>query len=182
MRRWIFKGALVLLVVAGFLAGLIALGQWSWQQIRLRDRYMVSFGDIDCTPPAGIDRAAFLLDVQYEAGQQAGVPSSFSLLDDDVAERLAAAFRRHPWVAKVATVELEPPKRVHVELIYREPVLAVNLDGILRAVDKDGVLLPKMAVTDGLPVYPRQAARPAGAAGTPWGDPGVEAMARSLSQ
>ena len=47
---------MLLVVVAGFLAGLIALGQWSLEQIRQRERYTVFFGDIDCTPPAGMDR------------------------------------------------------------------------------------------------------------------------------
>jgi hypothetical protein len=182
MRRWIFKCALLLLIVAGLLAGLIALGQWSLEQIRRRDRYLVSFSDIDCTPPAGMERIAFLDDVEYEAGRQASVPKSLCLLDEDLGERLAAIFRMHPWVADVV-VELEPPKRVHVELIYRVPVLAVKLDGVLRAVDKEGVLLPKTAPTKDLPEYPHKAKRPGKAwppAGSPVGDPRVEAMAKKL--
>jgi hypothetical protein len=177
MRRWIFKCSILLVVVAGFLAGLIALGQWSLEQIRQRERYTISFSDIDCTPPAGMERTAFLEEVEYEAGHEASMPKSFCLLDDDLGERLAAVFRMHPWVADVV-VELEPPKRVHVELIYRVPVLAVKLDGALRAVDKQGVLLPKTAATDGLPVYPHEV-KCRGKAGTPLADPGVEKMAKA---
>jgi len=178
MRRWIFKGAILLLVVATFLAGLIALGQWSLKQIRGHDRYLVSFSDIDCTPPAGLERIAFLDEVQYLAN----LPESLSLLDEELPKRLADGFRRHPWVAKVITVELEPPKQVHVELAYRRPVLAVKVGDTVRAVDEQGILLPNDAITEGLPVFPGEAARPAGPAGSRWGDAGVEAMAKKLGK
>jgi len=176
MRRWIFKGAILLLVVATFLAGLIALGQWSLEQIRGHDRYLVCFNDIDCTPPAGLERSAFLDEVQYLAN----FPQSLSLLDEELPKRLADGFRRHPWVAKVIAVELDPPKLVHVELVYRRPVLAVKIRNTVRAVDDQGILLPSDASTEGLPIFEGQAAPPTGPAGSRWGDAAVEAKARSL--
>ena len=44
----------------------------------------------------------------------------------------------------------------------------------------EGILLPKWARTDGLPVYRGKAAAPTGPAGRRWGDPGVEAAARTV--
>jgi hypothetical protein len=173
MRKWIFKTLLLIVGVAGFLGGLIALGQWARQS----ERYTISFSDIDCTAPPGLERVAFLDEVQYLAA----MPKYLNLLNDDLKQQLADAFRHHPWVAEVSQVELAPPKQVRVTLVYRRPVLAVKLGSSLRAVDAEGILLPREAVTDGLPVYPGKAAPPAGPAGVRWGDPAVESMARACA-
>jgi hypothetical protein len=61
-------------------------------------------------------------------------------------------------------------------------VLAVSLAGQLRAVDGKGILLPASAPTEGLPIFQEVAAPPKGPAGTPWGDPAVEAAARAAAQ
>ncbi len=182
MRRWIFKGLLLLTVVAAFLGGIVALGHWSRGQIRQRERYLVPFTRIECTPPAGMDRGAFLKEVREADGPESRVADNISILDDDVRERLTAAFQRHPWVARVLAVEVVPPKQVRVTLAYRHPVLAVKIGNTLRAVDAEGVLLPDTAGTDGLPVYSGTPAPPKGRAGMPWGDVGVEKVARALGK
>jgi hypothetical protein len=178
MRKWIFRSAALSLVLAGSLGGLIALGQWALEQIRERERYTIAFADIACTPPPGLDRGAFLDEVQYLAG----LPARLCLLDEDLGERLAKGFGQHPWVAKVAEINLVPPKQIHAQLQFRRPVLAVPFDKTLRAVDGQGVLLPRAAPTDGLPVFPGTAKAPAGPAGAQWGDPKVESMARALAR
>src|SRR5207249_8025506 len=136
----------------------------------------VPFGDIECEPPEGLDRATFLGQVQYEAR----VPERLNVLDEELPRQLREAFARHPWVEAVDDVALEPPRRIRVRLTYRTPVLAVRWDGALRAVDGQGVLLPKTAATHGLPVYAAEPQPPKGPAGTRWGDPNVERQARQL--
>ena len=177
MRRWIFRGLALLLVLGAFLAGLIVLGQWAQNQVRDQERYTVAFADIDCEPPPGMERGDFLDDVQYRAS----LPNDLPLLDEDLPARLTAAFSRHPWVEAVEAVEVSPPRRVLVRLSYRVPVLAVPVDGQVRAVDGHGILLPATAPVSGLPVYDGTARRP-GPAGAPWGDPAVEAAARAAAR
>jgi hypothetical protein len=172
-RRWLFQGLILILLVAAFLAGLILLGKWGLEHIRGRERYAVPFADIDCTPPPGMERGAFLDEVQYLSR----LPDRLGLLDEDLSQKLSEAFAKHPWVDKVDGVHLEPPRRVQVRLTMRRPVLAVpTKDGPI-AVDANGVRLPKNAVTDGLAVFEGVAAPP-GPAGKRWGDPKVEEQAR----
>jgi hypothetical protein len=176
MGRWIFKSLLLLFVLAGFLGSLILLGQLALDQVRKRERYLVAFADIECQPPPGMSRAAFLDEVQYLAA----LPQHCNLLDDGLSRSLTEGFQHHPWVKKVQKVDILPTRQVRVELLLRRPVLAVATATGLRAVDDDGVLLPSAAATADLPRFQGQARPPAGAAGAPWGDAAVEAKARSF--
>jgi hypothetical protein len=153
---------------------LIGLGAVTRKWLGEQERTTVSFADIDCLPPPGQERSTFLDEVQYSSR----LPDQLRLLDDDLPRKLAEAFAKHPWVEQVEKVEILSSRRVEVRLVYRTPVLAVPLAGRLRAVDRNGVLLPRSAVTDGLPVYPAVAPHPKGVEGAPWGDPGVEEAAR----
>jgi hypothetical protein len=168
----------VLIGLSLFLFGLLRLGKWALGQIRGQDRYTIAFADIDCTPPPDQKRGDFLDEVQYLAE----MPSRVRILDEDLAKRLARAFARHPRVASVARVELTPPGRIRIQLLYRTPVLAVLVAGKLRAVDGQGILLPRETPTKGLPVFAGQGAPPRGPPGTPWGDPAVEAAAREAKR
>jgi hypothetical protein len=178
MRRRFLKGAAVVAALSLFLFGLIRLGQLALGQIRGQSRHTIAFADIDCVPPPGKQRDAFLAEVQYLAE----MPKRLRMLDEGLAKRLAAAFTRHPRVAQVVRVELTPPGQVHIRLLYRTPVLAIPVADQLRAVDGQGVLLPPDTPTKGLPVFPGQAASPKGPAGTRWGDPAVEAAARAATR
>jgi cell division septal protein FtsQ len=110
------------------------------------------------------------------------LPKQLNIIDEDLPERLRAAFAKHPWVQRVE-VEIKPPKHIIVNLTHRQPVLAVKVGADLRAVDGDGVLLPRNASTLGLPVYDGDARPPRqDEAGTRWGDPNVEAAARKLKK
>lgn len=176
MGRWLVRSAGLVLLVAGFLAGVIWLGHWSLAQVRDQDRYQAALADIDCDVPEGMERRAFLDEVQYHSR----LPDRVNVLDDDLPQRLARAFARHPWVETVDDVQVTPPRHIAVRLHFRTPVLAVPWDGELRAVDGDGILLPKNAPTRGLPVYDGVPQRPRGPAGTHWGDTDLERAARKL--
>ena len=174
-RRWVVRGLAPVFGAALFLLGLIAAGRLALEQLRDRQRYTVSFADIDCPPPPGQGREDFLGEVRYLAA----LPDRLRLLDDDMPARLKVAFVRHPWVERVEAVEVVPPSLVRVRLAYRRPALAVPFDGRLRAVDRHGVLLPASAPTEGLPVFSGEPRPPAGPAGTPWRDKAVEEAARA---
>lgn len=172
--RRILKVLAPLVGVALLLLGVIALGRMAWDQLRERERFQVSFSDIECTPPPRQGRIEFLDEVQYLSA----MPQKLRFLDDDLAERLSRAFARHPLVAQVKRVELIAPRQVVVRLVYRTPVLVVRWADHERVVDGWGVLLPKSTPSRGLPVYPGQAPPPKNPEGKPWGDPAVEAAAR----
>lgn len=176
-RPWLFKSMLLFALVGLFLAGLIWAGRWGLDQLRGRDRYDVPFRDIECEPPVGMPRRDFLDEVRYVAP---AIPERLNLIDDDLPTQLKDAFSAHPWVERVDSVEIKPPKRVVVALTHRTPVLAVKIGDKVHAVDGQGVLLPGNAPTIGLPVYDQEAPPPKGAAGTRWGDANVEAAARKL--
>jgi hypothetical protein len=165
--------AVAVAVLPAFLFGIIALGQYAREQIQTQPRYKVFFSEIDCTVPPGMSRSDFLGEVQYTAE----LPDHFNALDPQLPRRLADAFAQHPWVEKVLRVTVDHTKQVHVALLHRTPVLAVRWQGVLRAVDRDGVLLPANAATQGLPVYSGKVSPPAGA-GSRWGDADIEAAAR----
>jgi hypothetical protein len=196
MPRWTLKTLALALGLGLFLVGLVWLGKWALAQIRGQDRYIVAFKDIDCLPPPGLERAAFLDEVRYVSE----IPDRLHLLDDDLAKRLSDAFVQHPWVEKVEQVIIEPPRQVQVRLRYRTPVLAVmgqardgavaivvrsswmsmkNRTAFARAVDRNGILLPLSAELEGLPTLHTPVKTAAGPSGTAWGDARVAAAART---
>jgi hypothetical protein len=177
MRTRLSQVLFPVLGAALLVLALIGLSKAAREQLRQHERYTVAFADIDCDAPPGMERAAFLAEVQY-LGQ---FPDRLPSLDEDGPARLAAAFARHPWVEKVEGVRVLPPDRVRVRLTFRVPALAVPQPGGLRAVDARGILLPPGAPTEGLPVFRGRAAPPAGLAGEPWGDPAVAAAAAKAS-
>jgi hypothetical protein len=178
MGRWLFRSLILFLIVTTLLGGIILAGWWSLEQIRGRDRYLLAMQDIDCPVPPGMARAEFLEEVQYHSQ----LPDRLSLVEEDLGTKLAQAFQRHPWVSQVKEVRIKPPRLVQVHLTFRQPVLAVRVGDSLRTVDGQGILLPRKAPTEGLPIYPRPVPPPLGPEGTPWGDPGVETHARTLQK
>jgi hypothetical protein len=164
----------VLGAVVLFVGGLLALGNLALDSLRDRERYTVPLAEVECEPPPGHTRERFLDEVQYTAR----LPDRLHLLEEDLLKRLADAFALHPWVEKVERVEVTPPRRVQVRVVYRRPALAVSDGEQLRAVDREGILLPRGAPTEGLPVYEGEPPPPAGPAGARWGDAAVEGAAR----
>jgi hypothetical protein len=110
MRIWIIT------VSAGLsLLGTLVAGIMTRQAVHDWDRYTVAFAEIDCTPPPGQERRDFLAEVQYLAG----MPDRSSVLDEDLAPRIAEAFARHPCVEEVERVSLLPGRKVSVRLQFR---------------------------------------------------------------
>jgi hypothetical protein len=151
--------------------GLVHLGRYARERLDERQHYTVAFSALQSESPPGMDRTTFLAEVQYLGG----FPDQINVLEPKLASRLQAAFALHPWVERVDGVSLRGDGGPTVRLVIRTPVLAVAG----RAVDRFGILLPAGASTDGLPVMPGASAPPKGRAGTPWGDPAVEAAARA---
>jgi hypothetical protein len=176
MSRWLWRSVALVVVALACVAGTIWLGRWALEQIRDQDRYRALFAAIDCEAPPGMQRGDFLLEVQYSSR----LPDCLNVLDDNLPNQLEKAFAHHPWVEKVHSVTVTPPANVTVRLFFRVPVLAVRAGDELRAVDGDGILLPRSATASALPVYAGDAHPPRGPAGTYWGDSGVERAARKL--
>ena len=102
-----------------------------------------------------------------------------SIMDDDLVERVTAAFEQNAWVAKVHKVGKEYPATVKVELDYRRPVLMVQIDAqasqVYYAVDAEGISLPTQGCFTPVELakYPRLVGverAPATGMGKRWGD------------
>jgi hypothetical protein len=107
----------VTLVVGLSLFAVFAAGHSTRAAVRNWDRYLVAFADLDCQPPPGQERLGFLAEVQYLAA----MPNRLSVLDEDLAPRLADAFALHPRVEKVEEIVVLPKREVHVRLRFRIP-------------------------------------------------------------
>jgi hypothetical protein len=196
MRKSLLQALLPPLIAVLFLAVVILLGKAAHEALRGGDRASIAFADIDCPPPPGQERADFLGEVQYLGG----LPERVNVLDDGLAERLAGAFAKHPWVEKVQRVQVMPPKKVRVQVVYRTPVLAVyrwhtpeerktlykvQPGGLGHVqlpewvVDGQSILLPATAPQEGLPTLYAKIPPPSGSSGTAWGDVTVLAAAKT---
>jgi hypothetical protein len=181
----------VQLLLVGMLAAAIAGGGYTvWQRVRTTllagEDYRLEPNEVEITPPPPWIHA----DVRGEAVRNASLDGGPSILDDDLAERIAKAFALHPWVAQVKHVRKRHPAGVEVELVYRRPVCMVELPGGgLFPVDADAVLLPTADFTpleaQGYPRLVEIHSLPVGPVGARWGDPrvaGGAAIAAALSE
>jgi hypothetical protein len=106
-----------------------------------------------------------------------------SVLEPDLAGRVAKAFAVFPWVENVRSVRKDTPNVVRVELTYRRPVGLVEVGpGRYYPVSAESVLLPPADFSRSdlgrYPVIRGVRSLPVGPAGTPWGDPVVLGAAR----
>lgn len=173
--RWVVGLGLVVAIVA---AGGYALRQHVRQQLIATERYFLHAERIHITPPPEWIKA----DIRGEVVRLGSLDEPLSLLDDDLAQRVARAFGLHPWVAEVVRVQKRAPADVDVELTYRRPVAMVEVPGGLYPVDLAGVLLPTDDFTpQEAQRYPRIggiAVLPLGTVGSDWGDPRVRQAAQ----
>lgn len=143
-----------------------------------RDEYRLATSQIQIPdPPRWVP--VTLLDQVIEEGS---LPDEVSVLDEGLAEQIAAAFKKHPWVQGEVTVKMSVPARIEVEFEYRQPVAMVEvLDGFY-AVDDAGVLLPPRDFPDSdVEAYPRivgMATTPLAGIGSTWGDARVIGASR----
>jgi hypothetical protein len=114
--------------------------------------------------------------------EQSGLSDSATLLDEDLVGKVAAAFRKHPWVAEVISVRRIPPAQLQVEVTYRKPVGMVRVKQGMYPVDPSAILLPPtdFSVSDikRFPKILNVQTSPEGPAGTNWGDVAVTGAAR----
>ena len=177
---WVFTPGRLLLAGLGVLAA--AAAPWlvgKLPDVAGRPEYRLRADRVTLTPPppAGVPPSL--------AADVLG-PDPASVLEDGLADRLAAGFAAHPWVAGVERVELTGPggraggASAAVTLRYRRPVAAVVVGEGLYPVAADGTLLPPADFTrrtaEALPRIAGVASRP-GPAGTAWPDPRVAGAA-----
>ena len=114
------------MVLAGTLLG-------GWYVVWYRQRrprpasslYRLRLEQVHITPPPPwID-----CDIRGEVFRDGSLDGPVSILDDDLAARIAAAFKLHPWIAQVRRVRKLTPAAVDVELVYRQPVCMVARGG-----------------------------------------------------
>jgi hypothetical protein len=189
MRTWIVQGLTPVLCGFALLLGVIGAGRVARASLHDRTAYRLAFADVDCQPPAGMSRDAFLTEVRSLARQ----PAALHLLDEDLNIRLHRAFLAHPWVESVRCVAIDPQERpvgpasrrsmtLRIEMEYRRAVLAVPpSDGGWRLVDGHGMLLPESAVQPNLPVLLTDVPTPIGPIGSHWGDTRVTAAAKTAA-
>ena len=105
-----------LLLIVGFVAGLIFLGRWGGDQLQTDDRYQVMVESIECDAPAGKTRIDFLKEVRYLSPNE----DRFSVLEPRLTEHLRRLFELHPDVEALEEVNVEPPRRVVVKLRFKK--------------------------------------------------------------
>jgi len=138
------------------LAGVAVIGFKTWQQVEplLAETpyYALRSEHIDITPqPEWI-----LSDVKAEAIRDTSLDTGISVLDQELASRVADAFAFHPWVKEVRQVVKQAGPRVVVDVDYRRPIAVIDprrpdqANGI--PIDVEGVRLP----SDDIPVAWRQ--------------------------
>lgn len=172
------KALAVVAILAGVGYGSYLLWRQIGPQVEQRSEYLLAAEAIEITPPPSHIRT----DVKRQALRDGSLDAPLSLLDEQLAARLAKAFSLHPWVAEVRRVAKTYPAKVTIELVYRQPVAMVEVPGGFFPVDADGILLPSGDFTS-LEVrsYPRLSgikSQPLGAVGTAWGDAAVAGGAR----
>jgi hypothetical protein len=116
-------------------------------------------------------------DIRAEVFRSPALDGSLSIMDDGLADRIAGAFARHPWVANVSRVTKQYGA-VKVELAYRKPVCMVEVPGGVQPIDAEGVLLPSADFSSvEVSRYPRLLLHPERGPTVPpgsrWGDPMV---------
>lgn len=177
MRKWIVQGVIPIVSGLALLLGVMAVGRAARVSLHEQLNYSLAFADIDCQPPEGMSRSAFLDEVHSLAVQ----PAALHLLDDELSARLHRAFLTHPWVESVRRVAIGQAS-VQVEMEYRIAVLAVPpAEGGWRRVDRRGILLPESATQPHLPVLITNVATPVGPIGSRWGDARVAAAAKTAA-
>jgi hypothetical protein len=65
----------------------------------------------------------------------------FSMFEPRVAERIAQAFGKSPWVARVTQVKKEFPNRISMRFAIRRPLAVAKSNGQTYMLDADGVVL-----------------------------------------
>jgi len=168
-KRWPWRPiaavAITLAVVAGIVIALDQAGLEAMKRLGPRERFRVKFADLHCDSPPRMDRRQFLAEVRYTSR----FSESFIATEEAEREHLRQAFLTHPWVESVNGISVQAGNTVSVSLKFREPMLAVRVDGGgLRLVDAHGILLPECEPAKGIAVFLSVQPGPASPAGKTW--------------
>ena len=179
LRNWIFRPSFL---------GLLAVGAafcaaWPWLRSQTEVFQSLPEYRIQADQIVLVDRPAWIPDnLALQILDDLGLPQDQSVLDDHLADDLAIAFQRHPWVEEVVSIRKSYPNKIAVELKYRQPVALVRVAQGVYPVDMQGILLPpedfsSAAVKDYLQVV-GVTTIPHGRPGNSWGDACVSGAAR----
>jgi hypothetical protein len=149
LKAWYAGPGGMLLFCLALVGTFFAAAYFAWQKVgpavlRSED-YALSPENFDLPPPPRWIQT----DLREEVFRELNRDRRPSILDQDLAERIAAAFQRQPWIAGVQKVRPLPTGHVEIDLTYRRPVLMVEMPGGLLplAVDAQGILLPTSGFT-----------------------------------
>jgi hypothetical protein len=130
------------------LAGMFFAVRYFWQKYSAKHSEAYSLNpesfDLSPPPPSWIPAQP---DLREEVFRELIRDRRPSRLDDDLAERLAAAFQRQPWIAQVRRVQPLQTGQVKIDVTYRQPALMVDLPGGIAFVDAQGIVLPPAGFT-----------------------------------
>jgi hypothetical protein len=165
---------------------IFATGAYLWEDVKglvlSRPEYKVDLNEIEITPLPEWIR----YDIKQDVLKEASLNLPLDLNENNLAKKIHDAFSIHPWVEKVNKVTPAYPSRVRVDLVYRKPVLMVQVPhkdklGWL-PVDAAGVQLLVNGFTEAdTKRYPRLAGpmgTPTTPAGTVWNDITVTGAAK----
>jgi len=139
-QRALYKafGIAVALVVVLTVGWVLAARGWSW--LAGLEEFRVYPGQLDLRPLPWLDAEAFMADVRRtdRTGLLRGGCSYFL---PRLPEKVAAAYERSPWVARVTRVSKRFPNRLDIALVIREPFALVRYNDTQVWVDREGVVL-----------------------------------------
>jgi hypothetical protein len=139
---WLLNYTGIVLILVVLLAVLGRFVLWPKLKDQILAGYRIGPAQVEITPqPPWISQS----DIRAEVFRNPKIGDSLSLMDDDLADRLAEAFARHPWVARTPRPRVtKQVGSVKVELVYRKPVCMVEVPpgGYFLPVDAEGVQLP----------------------------------------
>ena len=177
----LWSGVLLLLVVTG-----IAYGGWRHVRHRVlkEEKYHFATASVHVTKTPPWVPETIVNDVMHEFN--IGRVARQKLIDQELLQELAVAFRSYHWVESVDAVRASFPATVTLDLTYRTPVCMVQLPNMAGgyAVDRHGVHLP----SDYFATQPEDVVHryikvlgvksmPTGNLGDKWGDVVVELAA-----
>lgn len=141
-------------VLGAFVATLVLAGPRAYAVTRHR------FAELERGSPKGpsvdLDRVSFVSAPEWLRGElsvwiardlSVAFDGSVGLLDEPGAQALLARLRRVPWVAEVALQRVYPDK-LRAALSLRHPEALLRVDGVVQAIDREGVCLPWPQVAD----------------------------------
>jgi hypothetical protein len=178
------KGLLVVLGVVAAGCGVV------WGLSELRDSIRVSPGyqmtseslSLVTYPPWMTEAIRDELDIQR---LDPSFPKRFSLLDDDVCDRIAAAYSRCVWVERVERIVKHDPRvdpsrpPLEVDLKFRHPTAFIQVEDGYALVDSHGIRLPGLyrepSLGDNPLIVIAGAPWLAPQPGAMWDDPSVQA-------